>query len=583
MELRINGIKAELGDSVPAITKKSVDINNPSLRFIDYTNKFQLPDTQINRELLESPQQIGSNNRSFNKLFDCTLNDVFKIFEGQGFLEDTQKDVFNFQLVDKAKNLFNQLNIKLKSISWDDKDTQLTEAQINTLDSLDIDNCWFWGKACYHESGLQINTDQTTGSARTKYSRPAFNVNGLLNRAVALAGYTLTAPAKSLAISSNHEKFYFTSYEKNLNTTYNVLGSLALSGLDTNTFEHADLTTASTSINIGALKTIFRVRGVASSTAQIYMVIKAVDDVDSSKISESRFLLPQSEGNIDFVSSEFQSDNGMTVDIRFEGTGDAIFTNTLLYTIHDENSADLSTNPWLNYKIKAYDNLPDLNYLDLYRLICIVYNNYHIVDNFNKTISFGSLANLKKLNAVDWSDKHIINSEFTAGSISGLAQTNKLRYENDETVNRELGESSFSTDNEALPVEGDYFVLDFSASNEVEINSNNIAHVYIYNDTGRIPDQVINTRLFEIDSDLLTFNPITWQNIKTNYYSDWFNSLHSIRLINSQFNLSKLDFLEWSEGQLVYIDYYKSTFIVLEIVNFMPGTPTTVKILRYGR
>jgi hypothetical protein len=40
MELIINGEIIELGDSSPAITKKSIDIDNPSSRFVDYTNKF---------------------------------------------------------------------------------------------------------------------------------------------------------------------------------------------------------------------------------------------------------------------------------------------------------------------------------------------------------------------------------------------------------------------------------------------------------------------------------------------------------------------------------------------------------------
>lgn len=582
MDLFINGIKSELGDSEPSITKKSIDIDNPSDRFLDISNRFDMPDVQINRQIFESPNGIGTNNRSFNKLYNVELIDLFKIFEGQGFLDSARKDKLSFQLVDKSKELFKSLEIKLRDIAWDDKDTLLTTAQIDALDSLDIDNCWFWGKSCLHEQALQVNTDQTTGDARTKYSRPSFYVQGLLKRAITNQGYTFTAPTPDLAFSSYHKDFYFTSYQKTIDTTYNVSGSLAISGLDTNDFEHSDLTVTSTTINIGTKKTAFRVRGSVTTTAQLTLIIKATDNSDGTKISESKTILP-TDGVIDFITTEFQSDNGNTISLRIEGTGDATFDDVLLYTLIKDDTEDLSTNPFLGYKIKAHDNLPDLTYKDLFRLICLVYNKYQKVDSFNKTFEFDTFSDLNKLNVKDWSEKYVINSDNTTGKYKGLAQKNFLKYNNDLTVNRELGWSSFLTDNESLQAEKDYITLNFGGSVDVEVNGNDIAQVNIYNDTTRIADQEINIRLFEVDSDKLQFEPLKWENLSENYYKNWFNSLNNIRQINCEIFLKKLDFISWQEKDLIYIDEFKSTFIVLELSNFMSNKPTKAKLLRYGR
>lgn len=583
MELTINGTIVELGKSQPAITRKSIDINDPSARYIDFTNKFQLPDTAATREILDSPEAIGSDNRSYDKQYDAVLSDVFQIFRGKGFLDSSSKDTLNFQIVDSSRDLFKALDVRLRTVNWDDEDTILTTTAIDALDTIDITTLWFWGKACYHSQALQINTDQTTGDARCKYSRPAFYVQGLLNRAITEAGYTFTETNPDLAISSCHSEFWFTSYQKTLSATYNPAGTLALSGLTTNDFAHADLTVISAGIDIGAFKTKFRIRGSVTSDAQINMIVRATDSLDPTKISESILQLAIGTQEVDFETSEFQSDDGNDIDIRFEGTGAVTFNDALLYTILPDDSEDLSGNPWLGYKIKAYDNLPDLTYKDLFRLICVVSNQYHIIDTYAKTFTFGSMATLNKLNSVDWSDKFIINSDKTDAKFKGLFQKNFLKYMNDKTVNPELGWSSFETDNESLEEEGDYLTLKFGASNDVTINSNSIAHISVYSDTTRIADQEVSMRLFSASGSILSFASVDWAYIAETYYENLFNSLYRVRSITAEFNLNKLDVLKWHEKQLVYIDYYNSTFIVPEISNFIPGQKTKVKLLNYGR
>ena len=582
MEVKVNGEYLELGDSAPAITKKSIDINNPSTRYIDYTNKFQIPYTIENARILNNPSAIGSNNRAFDKLYNVSIEDVFNIFSGKGFVESANDKKINLQVVDSSTDLFKALNVKLNTIDWDSNDLILTTTSIDANDTVINDSPWIWGRLCLHENALQINTDQTTGDARTKFSRPSFYVNGLLKKAIELQGYTYTPADVDLAFSGWHSQFFFTSYQKSIAATYTPAGTLAITGLNTNDFAHADVTVLTGSINIATKKTQFRLRGTVTSDAVITLIVRATDNADPTKITESKLVLGIGSQVVDFTSSEFQSDDGFTIDLRLVGTG-TVVVNAKLYTILSDKEQDLSGNPFLGYKIKVYDNLPDLTYLDLFRLICVIGNKYQVVKPYPKTFEFGSLANLNKLKAVDWSDKFIIGSENVTSQFAKIAQKNWLKYTNDATVNPELGFSFFVTDNEMLKTEDDYIILNFGASYNVTINSNDIAQVNIYNDTARIPDQTISMRLFLVSGSNLTFSPLSWEQLAYNYYNNWFNSLYRIRAITCEFNLSKLDVLNWTEKQLVYVEFFKTTFIVQEISNFIPGKKTKVKLLAYGR
>ncbi len=580
MEVRINGQYVELGDSSPAITRKSIDINNPSLRFIDITNKFQLPYTNETAKLLDNPASIGSNNRALDKFYKVTIEDIFKIFSGKGFVDGITKDKFNLQVVDESSDLFKALDVKLNTINWDDCDTYLTQAAIAARESASITNCWVWGKLCLHEIPLQENTDQSTGDARCTYSRPSLYMQALLKKVIELQGYSYLASTLDLAFSCWHSAFYFSSYQKTIDTSYT--SPCALDALNTNDFAHADLTVISGSINIGTKKTSFRLRGTVVSDAVVTMIVRGTDNVDPTKITESQLIIGIGTQAVDFYTSEFYSDNGMTIDIRFETAG-TVTVDAILYTLLNDKDFDLSTNPFLGYMIKAYDNLPDLTYFDLYRTMCIVANQTHTVDVLKKTFDWLSLANINKNNSVDWSEKFVMGSENTVSSFSGVFQKNWLKYSNDITVNPQLGWDFFSTDNESLATEGDYLVLKFGASNDVTIATNSISHVKVYSDTTRLQNQVPNIRLFKISGTKLQFDPISWSNLKANYYLNWFTALYRIRLITCECALSKLDVLSWQPKQLVYIDYFKTVFIVLEISNFIPGKKTKVKLLGYGR
>lgn len=588
MRLEINGIEADLGGNKIAISRKTIDIDNPFDRFVDITNQFILPFSQVNNDIFDSGKAVGSTNLSFEKLYTAKVIDQFFLFNGIGYLNSITPQGYKFQILEKGKSLFNALKTKLNTVNWDDKDILLTEADLNTLSTKDIDNCWVWPVICNHRKKIQANTALTTGDNRVKFSRPSFYLPALLKRIIEQNEYTWNYSSDELsqylAFSSNHEDFLFTSYQKTIDETFIVSTQEQIDDLTTNDFAHADITVTATKIDIGTSTTRFRFRGNITSDGIYKLVIEATDKV-SADVERQEFYIDSETTYIDFTTNDFQSDDGIEVEFFIEGTGTIEFDNVLLYSLLSENEVeDFTTNPFLGYKIKAYDNLPDIEYTTLYKTICVLTNSIPIINSFDKTITFMSLSDMQKFNSLDWSEKFIRQTEDITGTYENLAKTNYLKYNNDQTVDRTLGRSEFQVNSDILADETDYIEMNFGASYEVSIASSLIADLEVYEDTGRIPDKTWNIRLFYLNGTspiLGQFSQISWSILKENYYKKWFDSLYRIRIINCEMNLNKLDVLGWDLLQVIYIDYFKSYFIIISINKFIPGQTVNVEFLKF--
>lgn len=574
MELEINGVKADIRSNDISITRKTLDIQNPELRFIDVTNSFKLPWTDINREIFFGSTKVNSTSDAFERKYIAKIIDQFVIFNGYGILTNvSENESFEFQLVDKSKDLFNKLDQSITNDTWDDYDFINNTTNKATLKTEDIDNPICWPDVIYHKKKISANT----GLA---YSRPCLYLSGVLNIKLEALGYSFTNPLK-LAINLNADNFLFTSYQKTLNQT--VTDGNFIIGLDSTDMD-IDVTLASNSIRVDGQKTRFRIRGdiTHSDTSDKYLIVTGYDSTAGTTETQY-FFINRYDTAIDFITGDFQSDN-LTMMIKFQITGgDVTFVNTLLYSLIDEKDrTDLDTNPFDGYYVKVLDNLPDITYKDIYRLMCITTNSVHVIDSLTKEFSFTSFSGLSKLRSLDWSDRFIMENAAIDNDVSGFAKSNLLTFSNDETVPSRLGWDSFETDGDNLEDEKEYLNIPFSASKEVSIGSQNYVSIDIYEDTQRIPDRTLNTRIFTVDSGVSYFSTLDWKNLKA-IYEGLFDSLYQIRHISCQMNLKKLDVLGWDLVKLVYIARYGRYFIIEEIDDFIAGAKTDVKLLRYGR
>lgn len=584
MELEINGYSADLGTAIIAISRAAIDIDNLSLKKIDITNSFNLPKTQTNNQIFNSPYVINSNNTSLDSAYPAKLIDQFFIFNGKGFLKELAS-TYKFQLAEKSKEFFNDLNQDIKCLDFEADDFPYNTTSYNSLKLLS-NSVFVWSIICQHEKKLTANTLFASGTAKLKFTRPLFRFKTILDKIFTSRGWTLEYDEElldQLAITSNAEQFFVTSYQKTLSGTYVISGSYTLTGLDTYDFYFSVVLT-STTIDIGNIKTAIRLRGGISCTAEIKITVKADNGTD---VTSEEFYINQDTTELDITTSEFESDTGNNyISIEFEGTGSVTFDDTLLYTIIEEqNLGNFSDNNLVGYRVKAYDNLPEIDQIDIFKDALVLMNGIIKPDSLNSKIVIKSLKNTNRLKSYDWSAKVNEKSEKITPFFGNYGRTNYLQYDNDETIDSIIGRNFFQINNDSLKESHVAIEMRYSASREVTINSYIMADMNIYSDTERLNE--LNDRLLYVYNDptdtftVARFSQLDWTNLKDNYYDKFFDSLSRPRIITVEMNLNKLDVLGFDFLKLVYIEYFKSYFYVLSIDDFVPNELTKVKLLKF--
>jgi len=587
MRLEINGIDANVTQPI-AITRQVMDINNLTIRLVDVTNRFALPKTSTNQQIFESGDQIGTDGTKIDTLFNAKIIDQFFLFNGYGKVSEVGEQ-YKFQLIDLSKQLLDNMNAKLNQLDFESNDFTYGAAAYNSLKLLTT-SPWVWSIYSQHENKTSTETPIPVGGASDlKYIRPSFRVNSLLDAAFSANNWTLTYDndlIDQLIISSNHKNFYVTSYQKTLDATYNPSGSpVSVTGLDTNDFENV-ISTTSTVIDIGTIKTKFRLRGTIITNATIKVIFTGTSSV-AGDVTTEELTIYSGTNEVDYTTGDFEtSDAGHDIEITVDGTGSIEFDDTLLYTIIEEaDLGNFSGNALVDYRVKAYDNLPDLTQKDIFKLCLVLTNSIIVPDTFNKTIDLKNV-NYSKLNSYDWSEKFVQDSEVIENELTEYGQTNYLEYDNDETLNPVTGRASFAVSHSALEDEKSFIKLSFGASNDIDISSNSIAHMNKYTDTV-VVDNDLNIRLLYAFNDagdtytMARFIDVDWQTLKTNHYSDFVNSISRPRYVEALFNLNKLDVLGFDFAKIVYIEPLKASFIVMGIDDFIPGKLTKVKMLKF--
>lgn len=586
MRLEISGKEVNITDQLIAISRAAINVDNITERKIDITNRFDLPDTNNNREILNSGQSLGSSSDGFDKLYPAKIIDQDFLFIGLAFVREYTNRVFKIQLTEGSKSFFDALNNKLTSLDLEDYDITFNQAAYDATKFLGQNTIWAWPVISMHQDNLVSKSRYTSGNDGLKYSRPSIRYDKLLDEIFESKGWTYSFEEdilQKLCISVNHEEFNVTSYQKTL--TQSITGNGDVDELDTNDFEK-DVTTTDTTIDIGNLSTKFRIRGTITTTSAYQIQIQGSDGVDTVIQTLN---LEEGVNNIDYSSKIFSSDTGTNdISINVVGSGNIIFNDTLLYTIIEENAfGDLSTNPLLDYKVKVYDNLPDFKQIEIFRNLLLMTNSILEPSTLDKNINIRSLKKLNKNKSLDWSNKFETGSENIINRPSNLAQENELIYDNDDTVFESLGSSSFSVNISTIQDSLEFIKLDFGATNEVDLNSFDTAEFSIYDDTERVQD--INPRIIYMynDNDVSAnytigrFTDLDWRMLKEEYYKNWFESLSRYRLVEGFADLRKLDVVGHDFMDLVYLDQFKSSFFVLEIEDYIPGRLTEVKLLKF--
>lgn len=588
--LEIENIQIDLLNEPISLNKQAYAIENWAKQPLNFSDVVKLPETNIVRQIFQRPGAPEIVADKYNKYYKFKYKDFSTIlFSGNALLISSNQEV-EIQLLDESMVFFDNLNKKLNKLDFESSDFVFSSVEYD-LKKISNSSVWIWPAVAMHENRNVNNTILAGGAvdAKLKFSRPMFNSIRLFEQIALTNKWRFDYPveiaaAEMLALSANHSKFYVTSYQKTLTQTIN--GSGSVTGLDINDFIY-NVVAASTSLNINNISTKFRLRGSITATEDSTLIINGLSTPSGTDAQKQEFLISKGTFDYDITSNLFKTtENNNNIDFSIVSTGNVTFNNALLYSIIEEQDLGaLSGNNLVGYRVKAFDNMPDLTQLALIKELFTMFGAYFNTENFKNTIKVDSYLRLNKNNSLDWSDKFIEDTEMISGKLGNFGQTNYYQYDNDDTIPEQTGRGQFLVNNGTLIDINTTYKSNFSASNDVEIDSLDMADFNIYDNDERINDLNPRILFYQLDTGrgitYATFRQLSGDNLLNNYHKNITDSLYNITVLEADFNLNRTDFFTFDFTKTVYIKKFKSTFLVLSINEYIEGKPSKVRLLKY--
>lgn len=571
-ELTIDNQVVELGENNLVFSKSGYSFEDWLTKDIPYSERVTLPETSLLNSIFFRPFSPEITGQKFSKFHTFKYKDNGKIvFSGIAkLLKFNESREYELQLLDSSFELFENLKDKLSALDFESSDFIFNSAAYTTLKVLNS-SAWIWVASSMHEDKI---LSKNILSGNLAFSRPFFSVQRLVEKMFSVNGwsYELGINASffdNFVISAKNE-FVFTSYEKSF-TGMETAGNFDLSGP---TFIKTDSLTGTDILNI-TYNTKLRFRGTANADNDFILQLSAT----GADPQTQTFILNQGSFDYDITTSEFKA--GSAVTMTLIGTGNVTFDSLLIYTIIDENDfGTISTAVFTDFKVKTYDNLPDIIQKDLFKNCLVKIGGFFTSDNLKKTLSINSVVSLSKLGALDFTDKFIEDSDNTT-PLLGYGKINYFVYNNSDLKPSNLGRGSFNIDNETIQDVIDIYTSIFAASPEVEITDTMIDNT-VYDDTERINSINDLIGYYEVVSGytVARFENLNGNNILSAFYSNFIAAIQRGEITESKFNLNKSDFFLFDFTKLIYLKQKKSVFYVLNVGNYSDNELTDVTLLK---
>jgi len=273
-------------------------------------------------------------------------------------------------------------------------------------------------------------------------------------------------------------------------------------------------------------------------------------------------------------------------------------------------------------KVTIQTSLPDLSCTEFIRTICALTGSICLVDEENKKIRFVRLDELKENSAYDWSNKFLYEDSISFSI--GLPSIMNFKFEKDDIANpygvgdltlkndKAFGDSS-SKDIYSLKVTGCAAVAPVNVSNYgvagyeyypvLQYNTSTVRYTYknklkpivfsVKVATGKsisVRDNFGNSTyisnapfaIFSSDSASSNSENLNWGNIILKNYDVFTDMLDESKKVIAYFNLTGDD-LGIDVAKPIYVSYYNSFFYLNKIVDYMPGKPTKVELIKIVR
>lgn len=566
--LIINNEEVQLGNNKVVLSKSAYPLNDWNFRTVQFSERVNIPYVPF---------------IEFKKYYDFKYKDNGQIvFNGTAMLMEKFNDMtMDVVLLDQSVKLFALMNNKLTVLELDSEDFIFNSSEYSNKKELN-DSIWTWSADSTHENRILANNIQ---SGNLAFSRPYFSIKRLLEKIfdVDKWSYVLSENANlldKLIISSNHKQFYFTSFEKIVSIDSNISGTYNID-ISTPEFLKTDTLTGLYTLNL-TYDSVLRIRGFIEVSNDCILQLNGLSSSSTDTLIET-FILNKGRFYYDITSSEFATDD-TTFNVTFNvlGNADVIFEDVYVYSLIEEQKfGNISLANFVDFKVKTYDNVPDISQKDLFKNCLTLIGGFLTTDNLRKQIKINSLNELFRLNSYDWSSKFVENSEKET-SLTGYAKTNYLLFNNSDSKPFNQGRGVFEIVNETLNDSNEIYTSIFEASGEVEINSNLISDNVIYNDIERLNEFNALIGYYETITNytIVKFDLLNWNNILTNYYDNFIRAIQKGSIIEANFILNKSDYFNFDFTKLVYINQLKATYYVLNIDSYIENEETKLILLK---
>lgn len=633
----INDEALDLSESqVIAITKQAAKVGDFARVLADGTNQIPVLMTARNKATLDNAQLVQTESSlPYSRLSAKMVQEgIETIQDGFAIIENATTEKVNLQVIGGNAGFFNLIK-DLKLVDLDLSAYAHYWSNANVFANRNNTSGFLY--ALYEQSIDEASETLSTYGAnlyavQTQKLMPSFFAKSLVDKIFSEQGFSFQSDILSLNIYDNlifnsgqfiHSADWveLKSFRANISTftkAFVFSPFIAAAGLDNDTTD-----------------------GFFDNDGQVTLgAWHAVTPV--AKFENNDLMNYKIYCQIEFTIDTFDAFGSSQIDITIENT-DAAWqltgissTGTYNVTIEAEvTDAAVSTDYWVRFQtnavgytilngvfwnepfnkivagsyITADTFVPDMTQADFLKEVARIFQLVYNVDNVSAIVTAERFDKVKENipNAVDYSDKYAEESELIDFHIDGFAQTNYLKYKEDDITNYDA-EGSISVGDFTLAQEKTFVQMSMFAATSTKIRFDNKNAPFIpvfdvdgYSTTKYKPRFLIarpETFLYNINFnrdgvDLPTFDvtfayfteagntdSLDFPTLIDRFFQTVIDMTTNAKTIVCKVNLKIADVYSYNPFIPVYIQKFNSYFYLEKIENYLKGKLTKIKLIK---
>jgi hypothetical protein len=638
-------------DETIAITKQAAKVGDFSTVLADGTNEVKIPLTPRNKTILDNAHLVETDsNKPYGRIGATMIQEGYQtIQDGYAIVKSSSND-FSLQLIGGNASFFDLIkDLELRSLDLSDYDHFWTNQNVfdnrNNTDGLIY---------AVFEQGLSDNTMTTYGTnlyaVETDLLLPSFYRKTLVELIFAQQGYTFVTDLSSEDIYDKAIEFRAEIPDRGNDMTYHEC-TVTSTFLDVaNTFLFDTASVSGTSEYSGSAELLAGVQDPSNPrfiltdsctvTIDVHLIVFFTQLVPYTNTLRVEVLATNADGgsltttetinfDVEVVGSPNQEfDFTLTFDASELPSGEVyfkvkpvcasdfgfFFTSGTYYTVRNveliKNSV-ITTNFPNNYITGAVP-VPDMKQGEYLKECAKMYQWIFDVNERTRTVTAKRFDQVKDSipEAIDLSDKLHANDIKINYGINGFAQTNALRYKEDD-ITKYDAVGYIDVSDTTLKPENDYVKMEHFAatSTRTRFDTVNAPYVPIF-DEDLLPTNGLTDRVFLVRRETFPYNinfnrdsevppniptsdvtfayfaeagnndSLDFPTLITRFYQTIIDMNDKGKTIDCKMNLNIKDVMNYDPMKPVYIEHFGNYFYWEKLSNYVKDKLTKVKLIK---